>query len=64
MPYRNVLSLARRLAAISLGVAVITLAAPAAAGESTDDSSFLSLSPALRPIPETTASGPSTPPAR
>jgi membrane-bound lytic murein transglycosylase D len=54
MPYRNVLSLARRFAAIGLGIATIMLAAPAVADESTDTSSFFSLSPMLRslPIPE------------
>ena len=48
MPYRNVLSFARRLAAIALGIATFTLAAPVVADESTEASSFLSLSPVLR----------------
>lgn len=52
MPYRNVLSLARRLAAIGLGIAAIMLAAPAVADESADAPSFLSLSPMLRSVPE------------
>ena len=55
MPYRNVLSLARRLAchiaAIGLGIAATMLAAPAIADESTDAPSFLSLSPMLHSAP-------------
>jgi membrane-bound lytic murein transglycosylase D len=52
MPYRNVLSFARRIAAIVLGSATIALTAPAVADESTETSSFFSLSPALRLTPE------------
>src|SRR5574343_838111 len=52
MPFRNVLSLARRFATIGLGIASIMLTVPAVADESTDASSFLSLSPMLHASPE------------
>ncbi len=55
MPYRNVLSLARCLAAIAMGIATVTLAAPAVADDSQDKSSLLSLSPMLRLAPEAAA---------
>jgi membrane-bound lytic murein transglycosylase D len=52
MQYRNVLSLARRLAAIGLGVAALTLVHPALADESPENPPFLSMSTTLLALAE------------
>ena len=55
MPYRNVLSLARRIAVTGLGLAALTLAAPAQAEELQDNAGFLSLSRTVPAFPESPA---------